>query len=98
VAREGHDGWGRQCSRRHPLLKVRYAGYLEHGYTFAFRLDTYPELLDGASWANWDCNDNLWVARPGVVEQYTLKDLSRGAPSFTIDVEQFALPAKPDKD
>jgi hypothetical protein len=28
-------------------------GYLEHGYTFAFRLDAYPDLLAGASWANW---------------------------------------------
>ena len=65
VACEGDDGWGRQFSRRHPLLKLRYAGYLEHGYTFAFWLDEYPELLAGASWANWDCNGCLWVARPG---------------------------------
>jgi hypothetical protein len=76
------------------VLKVRYAGYLEHGYTFKFWLDEYPDLLAGASWANWDCNGNLWVARPGVVEQYTLSDLSRGAPSFAIDVDQFEPPVK----
>jgi hypothetical protein len=29
-----------------------------------------------------------------VVEQYTLSDLSRGAPSFAIDVDQFEPPAK----
>src|SRR3954453_20808828 len=98
VACEGGDGWGRRPLRRHPLLIVRYAGYLEHGYTFAFELDTYPELLAGASWANWDCNGNLWVARPGVVEQYTLSDLSSGMPSFAIDVESFEPPAKPDED
>jgi hypothetical protein len=94
VARDGDDGWGRQPSRRHPLLIARYIGYLEHGYTFAFQLDSYPGLLDGASWANWDCNGSLWVARPGLVEQYTLKDLSSGAPSFSIDAEQFEPPSK----
>jgi hypothetical protein len=95
VACEGDDGWGRRPSRRHPLLILRYAGYLEHGYTFAFTLDAYPNLLDGASWANWDCNGNLWVARPGLVEQYTLSDLGRGTPSFALDMEQFEPPAKP---
>jgi len=98
IACEGDDGWGRQFSRRHPTLKVRYAGYLEHGYTFAFWFDKHPGLLDGASWANWDVNGDLWVARPGVVEQYTLNDLSRGAPSFTIDVDQFEPPAKSDEE
>jgi hypothetical protein len=94
VACEGDDGWGRRFSRRHPTLKVRYAGYLEHGYTFAFWLDEHPGLLDGASWANWDRNGDLWVARPGVVEQYRLSDLGRGTPSFSIDVEQFEPPAR----
>jgi hypothetical protein len=92
IACDGDDGWGRQVARRHPMLKVRYIGYLEHGYTFAFWFDEYPDLLAGASWANWDCNGDLWVARPGVVEQYTLNDLSRGAPSFTIDVDQLEPP------
>jgi hypothetical protein len=94
VAYEGDDGWGRQPSRRHPLLKVRYAGYLEHGYTFAFWFDEHPGLLDGASWANWDCNGDLWVARPGVVEQYALNDLKQGTPSFTIDVDRFEPPVQ----
>lgn len=93
VAWEGDDGWGRQCSPRQPVLKVRYVGYLEHGYTFAFWLDEHPGLLDGASWANWDCNGDLWVARPGTVEQYTLSDLSYGTPSFSVDVDQFEPPA-----
>jgi len=96
VACDGDDGWGRQVARRAPMLKVRYSGYLEHGYTFAFWFDQYPGLLDSASWANWDCNGDLWVARPGVVEQYTLGDLSRGAPSFSVDVDQFVPPAKPE--
>ncbi len=92
VAREVDEGWGRQFSPRHPVLKVRYVGYLEHGYTFAFWLDEHPGLLDGVSWANWDCNGDLWVARPGTVEQYTLGDLGRGQPSFAVDVDQFEPP------
>jgi hypothetical protein len=96
VARAGDDGWGRRCSRRSPMLKVRYAGYLEHGYTFQFSLDEYPVLLADASWASWDCEGALWVARPGVVEQYTPSDLRRGTPSFSIDVDQFEPPAKAD--
>ncbi|HEU5102546.1 MAG TPA: hypothetical protein VFU22_26160 [Roseiflexaceae bacterium] len=94
VACEGDDGWGWRFSGRYPMLKARYIGYLEHGYTLAFWFDEYPNLLTGASWANWDCNGNLWVARPGVVEQYTLSDLNQGAPSFAIDVEQFEPPPR----
>ncbi len=93
VAHEGDDGWERQFSPRHPTLKVRYVGYLEHGYTFAFWLDEHPGLLDGASWANWDCNGDLWVARPGTVEQYMLSDLGHGTPSFAFDVDQLGPPA-----
>jgi len=98
VACEGDDGWGRQFSRRHPTVKVRYAGYLEHGYTFVIWLDEHPRLLDGASWANWDVNGELWVAWPGMVEQYTLNDLSRGTPSFSIDLDQLEPPVKTDTD
>jgi hypothetical protein len=29
------------------------------------------------------------VARPGVVEQYTLDDLRAGTPSFSLDVDRF---------
>lgn len=94
VVCHGDDGWGRQYSRRHPMLKIRYSGYLEHGYTFQFWFDEYPELLANASWANWDSEGDLWVARPGLVEQYTLNDLGRGEPSFTLDVERFEPPLK----
>src|SRR5262249_32146209 len=36
IANLGDDGWGHRFSRRHPTLKVRYVGYLMHGYTFEF--------------------------------------------------------------
>ena len=55
----------------------------------AFWLDEHPELLADATWANWDCDGALWVARPGLVEQYTRHDLGLGTPSFAIDVEPF---------
>jgi hypothetical protein len=48
-----------------------------------------------ASWATWDAGNNLWVARPGMVEQYTLDDLRRGASSYSLDVDQFEPPPKP---
>jgi hypothetical protein len=90
----GDDGWGRRPSRQHPELKVRFIGYLEHGYTFAFSLDKYPDLLEGARWATWDANGKLWVAWPGVVARYTRDDLRRGKPSFSLDVDRLEPPAR----
>lgn len=90
----GDDGWGHRPSRQHPVLKIRYIGYLEHGYTFAFSLDKYPELLEGARWATWDVNGKLWVAWPGVVSRYTRNDLRRGKPSFSLDVDLFERPKR----
>jgi hypothetical protein len=91
----GDDGYGKRPSIHHPQLKVRYLGYSEHGYRFAFSLDEHQELVEGASWATWNVNGNLWVARPGIVEQFTLKDMNRGTPSFSLDVDQFEPPPKP---
>ena len=92
VACHGDDGWGHRYSPRHPELRVRYLGYLNSAHTFAYSLDAYPDLLNGASCATWDTDGNLWVARPGLVEQYTLKDLRHGTPSFSLDVDRFEPP------
>jgi hypothetical protein len=92
VACIGDDGWGNRPSPRHPELQVRYLGYLDHGPKFAFSLDRFPGLIDEANWVTWDSRGNLWVARPGIVEQYTLEDLSRGTPSFSLDVDRFEPP------
>jgi hypothetical protein len=94
VACIGDDGWGNRPSPQHPELRVHYLGYFDHGHRLSFSLDTYPGLIDEASWATWDCRGTLWVARPGVVEQYTLEDLRLGTPSFTLDVDRFEPPAK----
>lgn len=88
----GDDGWGRRPSRRHPQLTARFIGYLVHGYTFAFSLDEHPDLLQGARWATWDVHDQLWVAWPGTVARFTLEDLRKGAPSFSLDVDGFEPP------
>ena len=90
----GDDGWGKRPSLHHPELKVSYLGY-EHGGKFAFSLEERTDLLEGVSWATWDSGNNLWVARPGIVEQYTLDDLRSGTPSYTLDVDQFEPPPKP---
>jgi hypothetical protein len=92
VERIGDDGWGCRPSRRHPELRVWFAGYLTHGYTFGFALEEHPDLLEGATWATWDASGNLWVARSGVVQRFTLKDLGEGAPSFSLDVDRFEPP------
>jgi hypothetical protein len=91
------ETWSRQPTARHPELRVRYAGYLQHGYTFAFWIDANPDLLAEASWANWDASGALWVARPGRVERFSLDDLERAAPSWSIDVDAFEPPPPPDR-
>jgi hypothetical protein len=88
-------GWGRRPARGYPELQMRCIGYFSNGYRFAITLDEHPDLLVGANWATWDLGNNLWVARPGIVEQYTLDDLRRGAPSFSLDVDRFEPPPKP---
>lgn len=90
----GDDGWGRRPARGYPELQVRYVGYFS-GLRFAFTLEEYPYILEGASWVTWDSGNNLWVARPGIVEQYTLDDLRSGTPSYSLDVDQFEPPPKP---
>jgi hypothetical protein len=94
----GDDGWGRRPADGYPELQVRYLGFLDSQFEFAFTLDKHAEVLKGANWATWDAANNLWVARPGIVEQYTLDDLRRGTPSFSLDVDQFEPPAKPEKE
>jgi hypothetical protein len=98
VVCKGDDGWGRRPARGYPELQVRYEGYLDSAFKFVFKLDEHPDLLEGANWATWDSGSNLWVARPGIVEQYTLEDLRRGTPSFSLDVDRFEPPAKPIKE
>jgi len=88
----GADGWSCRPSPKHPELSVRFVGYLAHGYTFSFSLK-HPDLLEGAQWATWDANANLWVAWPGVVSRFTLKDLRAGTPSFSLDLDRFEPPS-----
>jgi hypothetical protein len=103
VACVGDDGWHRRVSARHPELQARYLGRIIAAGTgantstqvFAFKLNEYPELLSGATWATWDIGGDLWVARPGTVERYRLTDLKSGKPSFSLDLDQFEPSLKP---
>ena len=90
--RLGDDGWGRRPAAGYPELQLRDIGFFHSRFKFAITLDEYPELLVGANWATWDSGHNLWVVRPGTVEQYTLDDLRRGTPSFSLDVDRFEPP------
>ena len=91
-------GWGRRPAPGYPELQMRRTPKLNDGSRFAITLDEFPDLLVGANEATWNSGNNLWVARPGVAEQYTLDDLRRGAPSFTLDVDRFERPPKPLKE
>lgn len=92
--RIGNDDWAKRPSLHHPELKVHYLGYV-NGDQFTFSLEEQPDLVEGATWVTWDSGGSLWIARPGIVEQYTLDDLRRGTPSYSLDVDQFEPPAKP---
>jgi hypothetical protein len=94
----GDDGWGFRPARGYPELRVRYLGFFDSAFKFEFTLDEHPDLLKDASWATWDSRKSLWVARPGMVEQYTRDDLRRGAPSFTLDVDQFEPSPRADQE
>jgi hypothetical protein len=94
----GDDGWGRRPAPGYPELQLRDIGHYHSRFRFAVTLDAYPELLVGANQATWDSRNTLWVARPGIVEQYTLDDLRRGTPSFSLDVDRFEPPPKPLKE
>jgi hypothetical protein len=91
----GDDGWGCRPDRGYPELQVRYMGFFESAFRFDFTLEGYPHILERASWATWDSRKTLWVARPGIVEQYTLDDLQNGRSSYSLDVDQFEPPSSP---
>ncbi len=89
----GDGGWAKRPSPAHPELQVHYLGY-EHGEQYVFSLPDFPGIVAGASWVTWDSIGTLWVARPGVVEQFTIDDMPGGKPSFSLDVDRFEPPIR----
>lgn len=77
-------------------LRCFYEGYMANGgYQYRFSIDQYPDLLkEGVSWACRDSKGSLIVARNGALEKYSLKDITLGKPSFSIDLENLTPPAK----
>lgn len=88
------DGWVHRPTKRHPELRMRYIGYLEHGYTFRFESsnESWNAILgDTVEWATWDASGNLWVAREGVAEKYTHKKQNKTRPDGGTPVLAFRL-------
>jgi len=88
----GDDGWERRPSPTHPALVMWYAGFLNGGFTFRFRVPEQPDLLDDeVDWANYDSRGQLVVARRGVVTIYRSQGGLRGRgrlhPARTLDFE-----------
>ena len=94
---ENDDGWYWQPSRNHPTLRMYYRGYLKYGYTFEFKLDEYPDVLDSTvDWVTWDFLGNLVFAKQGTLYKYKLSDFKKGKPSFCKDLEFLEQPKKPE--
>jgi len=94
---ENDNGWYWQPSPKHPRLRMYYRGYLQQGYTFEFKLEYYPGILDSTvDWATWDFLGNLVFAKAGTLYKYKLADLKKGKPSFCQNLESLALPPKPE--
>jgi hypothetical protein len=93
VVCDNDPGWYRRPTRRHPMLRAYYRGYLKHGRTFSFSLDEYPGLLgDDVEWATWDALGQLVLTRKGAIERYALSDFSTGTPGFRASLETLAPP------
>lgn len=92
---KGQQHWQLQPSRRHPALRCWFAGYLQHGYTFRFRVPEEPGLLDDTvDWATYDSLGQLVVARRGVVSVYELTARKNLRCRLELDFESLA-PKKP---
>lgn len=88
---DGDDGWDLCSSRQHPTLHAWYVGYLEHGYTFRFRVRELPDLLDDAvDSATYDSLGQLVVSRLGVVSVYACQAHRALKLRFQVDLESLA--------
>ncbi|MDY7107484.1 MAG: hypothetical protein SYC29_02500 [Planctomycetota bacterium] len=84
----GDDGWLLRPTPEHPALRTRYLGYLEHGYTFRFQLEGFPNLLDEqVDWACWDSTGALIFSRLGIVSKCDLADLMKGRVTRSFNLE-----------
>gem|GEM_PF-1339532 len=80
-----------------PTLRLTYRGYFQNrGRVFTYSLDEHAGFLDEeVSWAGYDGEGRLVVARGGAVERYTRDDLARGAPSFRYNLGGLTPPPPP---
>lgn len=93
----GGPEWVLQPTPELPALRMVHRGYsFNRGRVFTYHLEGYPELVDEqVSWAGYDGEGRLVVARGSGVERYTAADLRRGAPSFRYDLADLPPPPPP---
>jgi hypothetical protein len=96
VIRDGDEGWVRRPSKDHPPLHARYVGYFggKSGYTFAFHIQGYEEMLLDVDWANYDSLGNLIFSRKGSLHKTTLEDLINNRITTQIDLEHLKPPER----
>ncbi|RYX81721.1 hypothetical protein EON83_22825 [bacterium] len=96
IANDDDDGWEWKPARKGPTLECFYRGYLEHGYTFEFRVREFPDVLTpDVEWATFDSLNNLVWSRGGWVYRASLADLRRGKVGFEADLNSLQRPERP---
>jgi hypothetical protein len=90
----GDDGWAWRPSKGVPELRMRFLGYLEHGYTFGFELEGHSGLLDGVDWACYDSRGRLVYTQAGSLYLWGPEDLDRGEPRSVHDLEGLESPPR----
>ncbi len=78
--------WVSQPTADHPQLRMisRPGG---GGKRARFALEQPATIIDNTvDWTNWDAFGNLLIARQGLLQKYTLADLTSGQPSLSWDL------------
>ena len=87
-------GWSWKPTTKHPTLRMYYRGYFTNGYTFEFQLEGSDLLDPNVDWATWDAKGDLLVARLGLIERYSLQQITKEKPSFSLDLENLEPPQR----
>jgi hypothetical protein len=90
-AHDGDSGWLLKGKDGWADIRMYYRGYMR-GRVFEFVFDDHPDFFNSSDdWATFDSLNQLWVARGGCVEKWTINDFEMGKPSFVIDLNKMTL-------